>query len=581
MPQVYEELQAVVMKLEDHYRDVQDFEFTVERGALFLLQTRSAKRSAQAAIRVAVEMAEEGRISKEEAILRVNPSSLHEITSPQLDLTADDSKPIARGLAASPGSAVGRLALTAERAVALAGIRKEFPVILVRKETSAEDIHGMDAAVGFITANGGATSHAAVVARGMGKCCITGASHLEVDETRGILRIGDQEFKEGDWLSIDGGSGSIFAGELPLKPGQLDNPWLKKMLLWSRREIGSSVRANADTPDDAERARNHDATGIGLCRTEHMFFAPGRLSLMRAMILAEDQKHRELILDQLLPMQQGDFEELFHVMAGLPVTIRLIDPPLHEFLPSLDEREGSTGMGEWEHVVARIGQLKETNPMMGHRGCRLGISYPEIIMMQIRAILRAAIIVRSEGIPVAPEIMIPLVSMVEEIRFLREVITATAAKIFAEEGASVEYSLGTMIELPRAAVCAGAIASEVDFLSFGTNDLTQMTFGFSRDDARKYLDTYLELGILKDDPFITVDREGVGQLMRLAIQNARQSNPSIKVGVCGEHGGDPRSIEFFHSLGVDYVSASPARIPVAQLALAQVHLRSLAEGRIC
>jgi pyruvate,orthophosphate dikinase len=570
-----------VMKLEDHYRDVQDFEFTVERGALFLLQTRSAKRSAQAAVRVAVEMAEEGRISKEDAILRVNPSSLHEITSPQLDLTADDSKPIARGLAASHGSAVGRLALTAERAVALAGKRKEFPVILVRKETSAEDIHGMDAAVGFITANGGATSHAAVVARGMGKCCITGASDLEVDETHGILRIGEKEFKEGDWLSIDGGSGSIFAGELPLKPGQLDNPWLKKMLLWSRREIGSSVRANADTPDDAECARNHDATGIGLCRTEHMFFAPGRLSLMRAMILAEDQKHRELILDQLLPMQQGDFEELFHVMAGLPVTIRLIDPPLHEFLPSLDEREGSTGMGEWEHVVARIGQLKETNPMMGHRGCRLGISYPEIIVMQIRAILRAAIIVQSEGIPVAPEIMIPLVSMVEEIHFLREVITATAAKIFAEEGASVEYSLGTMIELPRAAVCAGAIASEVDFLSFGTNDLTQMTFGFSRDDARKYLDTYLELGILKDDPFITVDREGVGQLMRLAIQNARQSNPSIKVGVCGEHGGDPRSIEFFHSLGVDYVSASPARIPVAQLALAQVHLRSLAEGRIC
>jgi pyruvate,orthophosphate dikinase len=508
--------------------------------------------------------------------------------SPQLDLAGLASQPIARGLAASPGSAVGQLVFTADRAVALAGKRKEHPVILVREETSAEDIQGMDAAVGFVTAHGGATSHAAVVARGMGKCCVTGASGLEIDETRGLLRAGHCELKEGDWLSIDGATGRIFAGRLPLKPGQSDNPWLEKLLAWSRKEIGSSVRANADTPDDAERARDFDASGIGLCRTEHMFFAPTRLQHVRAMILADDGPTRKTALDKLLPMQQEDFEEIFHAMAGLPVTIRLIDPPLHEFLPGLDEaraalsearEQGSTQVSELEHVIVRIGQLNETNPMMGHRGCRLGITYPEIIVMQTRAILRAAITVQTEGIPVKPEIMIPLVSSVEEIRFLREVIAATAEKVFTEEQETVTYRLGTMIELPRAVVCAGAIAREVDFLSFGTNDLTQMTFGFSRDDARKYLDTYLELGILEDDPFITLDREGVGEFIAMAISRARKANPRIKIGVCGEHGGDPRSIEFFYSLGVDYISMSPARIPVAQLALAQARLKGALESK--
>jgi pyruvate,orthophosphate dikinase len=389
--------------------------------------------------------------------------------------------------------------------------------------------------------------------------------------------------KEGDWLSIDGATGRIFAGQLPLKTVQSDNPWLKQLLAWSRKEIGSSVRANADTPDDAERAREFNASGIGLCRTEHMFFASDRLPHVRAMILAQNAPARQAALDLLLPMQQEDFEGLFHVMAGFPVTIRLIDAPLHEFLPSLDEartalsearKQQSAQVPELEHVLARIRQLSETNPMMGHRGCRLGITYPEIIAMQVRAILRTAIIVQAEGVPVEPEIMIPLVSSVEEIRFLRKVIVATAEEVFAEEHETVRYRLGTMIELPRAAMCAGAIAREVDFLSFGTNDLTQMTFGFSRDDASRYLDTYLELGILKEDPFLILDQEGVGQLIRMAVLNARQANPSIKIGVCGEHAGDPRSIEFLHSLGVDYVSASPARIPIAQLALAQAHLKS-------
>lgn len=589
LPKVYDELQSVAARLETHYRDVQDFEFTVERGKLFLLQTRSAKRSAPAAIRAAVEMAEECLLSKSEAILRIHPSSIHEMLSPQLDLAGLASQPIARGLAASPGSAVGQLVFKADRAVLLAGKRKEHPVILVRKETSADDIHGMDAAVGFVTAHGGVTSHAAVVARGMGKCCITGADSLNIDELRGELRVGRFELNEGDWISIDGATGRIFSGQLPLKPGLSDNPWIRKLLAWSRKEIGFSVRANADTPDDAERARDFDASGIGLCRTEHMFFAPKRLPHVRAMILAEDERARRAALDSLLPMQQEDFEEIFHVMAGLPVTIRLIDPPLHEFLPSLDEtrtalsearRHDEARVRGLEYVLARIVQLSETNPMMGHRGCRLGITYPEIIAMQTRAILRAAIMVQAEGIPVEPEIMIPLVASVEEVRFLRKVIAATAQEVFAEEQETVRYRLGTMIELPRAAVCAGEIACEVDFLSFGTNDLTQMTFGFSRDDAGKYLDQYLELEILRDDPFLTLDQKGVGALIGMAVKRAREARPGIKIGVCGEHGGDPRSIDFFHSIGVDYVSASPARIPIAQLALAQAHLKFALESEL-
>jgi pyruvate, orthophosphate dikinase len=582
MPWVYDQLRVVVDKLEAHYGDAQDFEFTVDRGQLFLLQTRNAKRSAAAAVRVAVEMADEGLISVSEAICRIDPLMVNHVISPQLDLSHGTQQLLGRGLAASPGSAVGQVVFSPVRAVSLAGQGKEHPVILVREETSADDIHGLEAAVGFVTARGGATSHAAVVARGMGKCCITGATGLKIQEAAGVMLAEGFEVREGDWISIDGSTGQIFAGRLPLTSAHTDNPWIERLLTWCRETIGPSVHANADTPEDALRARTYGASGIGLCRSEHMFFTPERLGHVRAMILAGDQAARKIALDRLLPIQEGDFRKIFRAMAGLPVTIRLIDPPLHEFLPTPDEIEAAITTASTEEdaaelnkIMSRVRQLKEVNPMMGHRGCRLGITYPEIISMQTHAILGAALAVRAEGIQVAPEIMIPLVSSVEEVRFLRKVMGTVASEIFIGEQQPIHYKLGTMIELPRAAMCAAEIALEVDFFSFGTNDLTQMTFGFSRDDARKYLDTYLELSILKDDPFSTIDREGVGQLMQLAILNARQANPSIQIGVCGEHAGDPKSIEFFDAIGVDYLSVSPARIPIAQLALAQARLKSV------
>jgi len=579
LPQVFAQLKSVVTKLEADYRDMQDFEFTVQRGKLFLLQTRSAKRSAPAAIRAAVEMAQEGLITKQQALARVKAQQIDEALSPQLDLSGVKEEPIAKGLAASPGSAVGQIALTADRAVEMAGKQREHAVVLVRQETTADDIHGMHASVGFLTAHGGATSHAAVVARGMGKCCITGAQGIFIDERSKTVRIGDVTLREGDWLSLDGATGRVFNGKLPLKQQDLDNEWVAMLLQWASEIHAKPVRANADTPDDAQRARAAGATGIGLCRTEHMFFAPDRLPIVRAMILARDTEQRQAALDSLLPAQQADFEDIFRAMSGLPVTIRLIDPPLHEFLPTelalTADLNAALAKGddiaakEAESLMGRVRELHESNPMMGHRGCRLGITYPEIITMQTTAILQAAIRVRAEGIVALPEIMVPLVATVEEIRFLRTVIDEAANKVFATAGQTIHYLLGTMIELPRAAVCAGSIAGEVDFLSFGTNDLTQMTFGFSRDDARKFLDSYVELGILKNDPFVTIDREGVGALVKMAIQSARATKSNIKVGVCGEHGGDPASIEFFHTAGVDYVSCSPARITVARLSTAQ------------
>jgi pyruvate, orthophosphate dikinase len=580
MPQVYQQLQSVTSKLETHYRDVQDFEFTVQKGELFLLQTRSAKCSALAKIRTAVEMAEEDLISQAEAVLRVSPAEIEEALSQQLDLRGEALEQIAKGLPASPGSAVGQLALNADRAVELAGKHKESPIILVRQETTADDIHGMDAAVGFLTAHGGATSHAAVVARGMGKCCITGASGILVDESAGVVRIGEHILKEGDWLSLDGSTGLVFLGKLRLRAKEsATNRWLMKLLTWAKEASILIVRANADTPQDAGRGRCAGAAGIGLCRTEHMFFAPDRLPHVRSMILASTDEARQRALDWMLPAQQADFEDLFRAMPGLPVTIRLIDPPLHEFLPTemavRDElaqarREKPEVVSQLEGLLTRVRELSESNPMMGLRGCRLGIVYPEILRMQVTAILRAAINVRAEGVVPRPEIMVPLVACVEEIRYLRKVVDSTACEVFRREGVVVAYHVGTMIELPRAAVCAGTIAKEVDFLSFGTNDLTQMTFGFSRDDAQKYLDRYIELGILKQDPFVTIDREGVGSLMRTAIHQARAANRKITIGVCGEHGGDPASIEFFEELGVDYVSCSPARIPIAQLSAARI-----------
>jgi pyruvate,orthophosphate dikinase len=484
---------------------------------------------------------------------------------------------------------VGQVALTAARAVELAGKNKQSPIILVRQETNADDIHGMDAAVGFLTAHGGATSHAAVVARGMGKCCITGAGGIVTNEVAGEVRIGEHTLKEGDWLSLDGSTGRVFPGQLTLRPSEsFDNPFLTKLLSWARDCSVTAVWANADTPQDAERASHAGAMGIGLCRTEHMFFAKERLAPVRSMILASTPAAREDALAALLPVQQADFEELFRAMPGLPVTIRLIDPPLHEFLPTeVAAREelaqarlhgtDAENIHRLEELLLRVQQLSESNPMMGLRGCRLGIVQPEIIVMQVRAILRAALRVKAEGIAILPEIMIPLVACVEEVRFLRKLIEATAVDVFAQEGRRIGYRVGVMIEVPRAAACADQIAREVDFMSFGTNDLTQLTFGFSRDDAHKYLDTYLELGILKHDPFVTIDREGVGSLIRLAVRKAGEANPDIKIGICGEHGGDPASIAFFEELGVDYVSCSPARLPIAQLSAAHT---SIARGPV-
>ena len=581
MPAVYCELLRIVKQLEHHYKDTQDFEFTVECGKLFLLQTRSAKRSGLASVKIAVDMAVEGLISREEAVRRIKPASLIEMLCPQLDLTIDTPLLLTSGLPASPGAAVGVLALSAARAVSMKAAGEI--VILLTEETTADDIHGMAASAGFLTARGGATSHAAVVARGMGKCCITGAKDISIDKKAGTVRIGGKTFREGDWLSLEGSTGSVFAGKLPMRPASEDHPELDLLLTWALEGSTCSVRANADTPADAAASIAARASGIGLCRTEHMFFAQDRLSHVRKMILAKSVPERIAALDILLPMQRLDFEKLFRTMSPLPVTIRLLDPPLHEFLPSTEqitrEIEEARMEEDWEHCVSlegvrrQIESLTETNPMMGHRGCRLSLTYPEILRMQVSAILQAAIAVEAEGYTPSPEIMVPLVASEEEMKALAGMIHATAAEVFAAQGSAVDYKIGTMIELPRAAVCAGPISKYVSFISFGTNDLTQMTFGFSRDDASHYLDSYLDQGILKVDPFITIDREGVGQLMKMAIGSVRRQNPAIKIGVCGEHGGDPESIDFFHTLGVDYVSCSPSRLRIAQLAVAQASPR--------
>ena len=575
-PEVYRELVDLVSRLEEHYKDTQDFEFTVENGKLFLLQTRWAKRSALAALRIAVNLADEGRITRAEAIRRVPPSSLVEVLSPKLDLSSGNPVALTAGLPASPGAAVGVIALSAANAVKMHDDGAD--VILVTQETTAEDIHGMAASVGFLTARGGATSHAAVVARGMGKCCITGAKDMAFDAEAGTLKIGGSTFREGDWLSLEGHTGRVFAGKLPLREMTEDCPELDRLLEWAVEERCCAVRANADTPEDAKAARKAGATGIGLCRTEHMFFAADRLSHVRRMILASTGPERIEALEVLLPMQQKDFEEMFRTMSPLPVTVRLLDPPLHEFLPSMaeltseiasmresEDREQTVSL---EAMRRRVESLTEANPMMGHRGCRLSLTYPEILQMQVRAILLAALNVSAEGVEVAPEIMVPLVSSEQEMRVLSEMIRATAAELFTQHGREVSYKIGTMIELPRAAVCAGPISRHVSFISFGTNDLTQMTYGFSRDDAYAYIESYLKQGILKNDPFVTIDQEGVGALMQMAVNSVREMNPGIKIGVCGEHGGDPASIAFFKSLKLDYVSCSPSRLKIAQLAAA-------------
>jgi len=569
MPEVFGELARVFDLLERHYRDMQDIEFTVERGALWMLQTRSGKRTAKAALRIAVDMAEEGLITREEAVLRIDPAALDQLLHPTLDPKADRTV-IAKGLPASPGAACGKAVFDADTAEKWAGAGEK--VILVRIETSPEDIHGMHAAEGILTARGGMTSHAAVVARGMGRPCVSGAGMLAIDYKAKKMRVGGHDIAQGQLITIDGASGEVMLGEVPTVQPELVGDF-GTLMAWADKKRRLKVRANAETPNDCRTAREFGAEGIGLCRTEHMFFDSERIMNVRRMIVAEDEAGRRAALADLLPAQRGDFGEIFRIMAGLPVTIRLLDPPLHEFLPQgeADVAEVAQAAGVTvDRLSRRIAELHEFNPMLGHRGCRLGITYPEIYEMQARAIFEAALEVEEAPIP---EVMVPLVATRAELAIIRALIDRTAEAVFAEKGARVDYLVGTMIELPRAALAAGAIAAEAEFFSFGTNDLTQTALGVSRDDAGRFLTHYVELGIFERDPFVSIDIEGVGELISLAAARGRAAKPGLKLGICGEHGGDPASIAFCESVGLDYVSASPYRVPIARLAAAQAALR--------
>jgi pyruvate,orthophosphate dikinase len=556
LPEAYEQLLATLRRLEEHYRDAQDVEFTVEDDRLYMLQTRSAKRTAAAALRIAASMVDEGLISREEAVARIDPAQLDQLLHPMIDPNAK-LEPAAKGLNASPGAASGAIVFDADTAVERA---KAGPVILVRWETTPDDIHGMIAAEGILTVHGGMTSHAAVVARGMGKPCVAGCAELRLGD--GLARLGGHELSEGDMITIDGGTGRVFLGEIPLVPPQLNEDF-ETVLGWADEQRRLKVRANADTPDDAARAREFGAEGIGLCRTEHMFFGDERLPVVQEMILADTEAGRRAALDRLLPFQQADFEGIFEAMAGLPVTIRLLDPPLHEFLPAEDQATD-------ERMRQRIRALRETNPMLGTRGCRLGVLYPEIYETQIRAIARAARSVQaSTGNAPLVEIMHPLVGFGEELRRLVEL----TERVWDEESPGVAHLAGTMIELPRACVAADEIAAHAEFFSFGTNDLTQTALGMSRDDAEgKFLTQYVEEGVLERNPFEVLDQEGVGSLMRIAVERGRAARPDLKLGICGEHGGEARSVAFCHGLGLDYVSCSPFRVPLARLAAAQAAL---------
>jgi pyruvate,orthophosphate dikinase len=581
MPDVYRQLREITTRLENHYRDMQDFEFTIQDGKLYMLQTRNGKRTGLAAVRVAIQMVEEGLITKEEAIFRVEPNQLYDFLVPRLDEKKAKVEVLATGLPASPGAAVGQIVFTADEAVEKAGHgSKRNPVILVRAETTPEDIHGMEVAAGILTSRGGMTSHAAVVTRGMGKCCVAGAGDIGVNEKAGEMRVKGQVFKQGDWISLDGTTGRVIKGKLGTLDAKPDDPELMKFMSWAEpfRKIG--VRANADIPRDAKQARAFGAEGIGLCRTEHMFFAEDRLPHVRAMILADNEKDRRAALKKLLPMQRADFIGLFRAMDGLPVTIRLLDPPLHEFLPKREElmveiavleatKPRSPKLKGLTALLRRVEELHEFNPMLGHRGCRLGITYPEITEMQARAIFEAAVAVAKEGGKPHAEVMIPLIATVKEMAHQGGIVRRVAEEVFKEKGTKVHYMVGTMIELPRAALIADEIAKEAEFFSFGTNDLTQTTFGFSRDDVNKVLPTYLAEGIIKQDPFAVIDRDGVGELVRIGIERGRKTRPNLEVGICGEHGGDPASVEFCHAVGMDYVACSPFRVLTARLAAAQ------------
>ena len=574
-PVAYEQFAKCAKDLEKHYKDLQDMEFTIENSKLYMLQCRNGKRTAFAALKIAVDMVEEGLCTREEAILKIEPNQLNSLLHPQFDPSAlREAVPVANGLAASPGAACGGVYFTSESARDAAA---HGPVLLVRNETTTEDIEGMAASQGILTATGGRTSHAAVVARGMGTCCVSGCAAVRINEKEKYLTVGGVRVNEGEFMSIDGSTGNVYVGKLPTVDATVSGDFATVMA-WADEIRTLGVRANADTPRDAARALELGAEGIGLTRTEHMFFDLDRIPVMRRMILSDTEEQRREALAQLLPMQRGDFEGIFKAMGGRPVTIRLLDPPLHEFLP--------TTTGEMELLARDMGKtlaeiedrckaLHETNPMMGHRGCRLPVTYPEIAEMQAQAIIEAAINVNAEcGYSIVPEIMIPLVCEVRELRYVKNIVTATADKVIAQRGATLRYEVGTMIEIPRAALMADAIAEEAEFFSFGTNDLTQMTFGFSRDDAAKFLPSYYEKNIFEQDPFEKLDQSGVGQLVEMAARKGRATRPNIHMGICGEHGGEPSSVEFCHRVGLDYVSCSPFRVPIARLAAAQAAVKN-------
>ena len=575
-PEAYEEFVKVCALLEDHYRDMQDMEFTVENGKLYMLQCRNGKRTAQAALKIACDLVDEGMIDEKKAVLMIDPRNLDTLLHPQFDAAAlKAATPIGKGLGASPGAACGKVVFTADDAVEWA--ERGEKVILVRLETSPEDITGMKAAQGILTVRGGMTSHAAVVARGMGTCCVSGCGDIAMDEENKQFTLAGKTYHEGDYISIDGSTGKIYDGIIPTVDASISGDF-GRIMAWADKYRRLKVRTNADTPRDAKKARELGAEGIGLCRTEHMFFDPERIAAFREMICADTKEEREVALAKILPYQQADFEALYEALEGTPVCIRFLDPPLHEFVPN-EEREiellAKAQNKSVEAIKEIISSLHEANPMMGHRGCRLAVTYPEIAAMQTKAVIRAAINTQKAHADwtVKPEIMIPLVGEIKELKYVKDVVVATADAEIAASGMKLDYEVGTMIEIPRAALTADDIAKEADFFCFGTNDLTQMTYGFSRDDAGKFLGAYYDAKIFESDPFAKLDQIGVGKLMKMAISLGRPVNPNLHVGICGEHGGDPTSVEFCHQIGLDYVSCSPFRVPIARLAAAQAALR--------
>ncbi|HPY96949.1 MAG TPA: pyruvate, phosphate dikinase, partial [Candidatus Cloacimonadota bacterium] len=573
MPKAYQKLDAIQQKLEDHYKDMQDIEFTIEDGKLWMLQTRSGKRTGAAMVKIAMDMLKQGYLTEKEALMRMEAGKLDELLHPVFHSDAvKKAVVLAKGLPASPGAATGQIVFFADDAEKWANEGKH--VILVRIETSPEDLKGMNVAKGIFTARGGMTSHAAVVARGMGKCCVSGAGSVVIDYKERTMSAAGKTFKEGDWISLNGTTGEVYEGKIETQEAEVSGDFAKLMNICDKH-TRMNVRTNADTPKDAAKARQFGATGIGLTRTEHMFFEGDRIKAMREMILSDSLEGRKKALEKILPFQRDDFEGIFEAMQGLPVTVRLLDPPLHEFVPAEEKNQAEMAkeMGlSLEVVKNRVNSLHELNPMLGHRGCRLGITYPEITEMQTRAIIEAALNLKAKGIKALPEIMIPLIGTVQEFENQEKIIRATAEKIFAERNDRIEYLVGTMIEIPRATLMADKIAAKAEFFSFGTNDLTQMTFGYSRDDAGKFLPEYVDRNILKNDPFQILDQEGVGQLVELGTSRGRSTNAKLKVGICGEHGGEPNSVKFCHKVGMNYVSCSPFRVPIARVAAAQANV---------